>query len=58
MRDLRGHWDSFETSVGEVVERGGRLLYPVGLRGRGRASGAPFDVQQQAITDQRALEAT
>jgi ketosteroid isomerase-like protein len=42
MKDLWGDWDSFETSVGHVLEQGDRLLYPVGLSGRGRASGAPF----------------
>ena len=43
--DLWGDWDSFEVNVGEVLERGDRLLYPVGIRGRGRASGAPFEAE-------------
>jgi ketosteroid isomerase-like protein len=52
-RDLWGEWESFETSVGEVVERGDRLLYPVGLRGRGRASGAPFEAEIFHLTTVR-----
>lgn len=43
--DMWGDWDSFEVSVGEVIERGDRLLYRVGIRGRGRASGAPFEAE-------------
>ena len=45
MEDLWGDWDSFETNVGQVVEHGDRLLYPVGLSGRGRVSGAPFEAE-------------
>jgi ketosteroid isomerase-like protein len=51
--DLWGEWDSFVTSVGEVVERGDRLLYPVGLRGSGRASGAPFEAEIFHVTTMR-----
>ena len=40
MKDLWAEWETFEIAVGEVVERRDRLLYPVGIRGRGRASGA------------------
>jgi ketosteroid isomerase-like protein len=52
-RDLWGEWESFETSVGAVVERGDRLLYSVGLRGRGRASGAPFEAEIFHLTTVR-----
>ena len=52
-RDLWGEWESFDTSIGEVVERGDRLLYPVGLRGRGRASGAPFEAEIFHLTTVR-----
>ncbi len=52
-RDLWGEWESFETSVGEIVERGDRLLYAVGLRGRGRASGAPFEAEIFHLTTVR-----
>jgi ketosteroid isomerase-like protein len=52
-RDLWGDWDSFEVSVGEVVERGDRLLYRVGIRGMGRASGAPFEAELFHLTTMR-----
>ena len=52
-RDLWGEWESFETTVGEVMERGDRLLYPVALRGRGRASGAPFETEIFHLTTVR-----
>ena len=52
-RDLWGDWESFETSVGEMVEHSDRLLYPVGLRGRGRASGAPFETEIFHLTTVR-----
>ena len=35
------------------VERGDRLLYPVGLRGRGRASGAAFEAEIFHLTTVR-----
>jgi ketosteroid isomerase-like protein len=52
-KDLWGEWDSFETSVGRVVERGDRLLYPVALSGRGRASAAPFEAEIFHVTTMR-----
>jgi ketosteroid isomerase-like protein len=42
-KDLWAEWETFEVSVGEVLERGDWLLYPVGIRARGRASGAEID---------------
>ncbi len=51
--DLWGEWESFDTTIGPVIERGDRLLYPVGLRGRGRASGAPFEAEIFHVTTMR-----
>jgi ketosteroid isomerase-like protein len=51
--DLWGEWESFDTTIGQVIERGDRLLYPVGLRGKGRASGAPFEAEIFHVTTMR-----
>jgi ketosteroid isomerase-like protein len=43
--DLWAEWEIFEVTVGAVIERGDRLLYPVGMHGRGRVSGAELDAE-------------
>jgi ketosteroid isomerase-like protein len=43
--DLWAEWEIFEVTVGAVIERGDRLLYPVGMHGRGRVSGVELDAE-------------
>jgi ketosteroid isomerase-like protein len=53
LEDLWGDWDTFQVSVGEVIERGDRLLYPVGMHGRGRASGVELDAEIFHLAEMR-----
>jgi ketosteroid isomerase-like protein len=41
--DLHQEWESFETRVSEIEERGDRALCRFRIHGRGRASGAAID---------------
>ena len=51
--DLWAEWETFDVSVGEVLERGDRLLYPVLIRARGLASGAELDDEIFHVTTMR-----
>jgi len=51
--DLWAEWETFDVSVGEVLERGDRLLYPVLIRARGLASGAELDAEIFHVTTMR-----
>jgi ketosteroid isomerase-like protein len=41
--DLHQEWDTFETSVGRIEERGDRALCTIRVHARGRASGVVID---------------
>jgi ketosteroid isomerase-like protein len=53
MRDLHGEWETFETRVTDVDERGQRSLCTIQVRARGRASGAAIEGEMYHLLEFR-----
>ena len=53
MRDLHGEWETFETRVTSVEERGERSLCAIQVRARGRASGAAIEGEMYHLLEFR-----
>jgi ketosteroid isomerase-like protein len=53
MHDLHGEWETFESRVTAIEERGDRMLCTIDVRAQGRASGAAIEGEMYHLLEFR-----